>query len=376
MITEIRVPKVGMSQAEITVVSLCQKNAAPVSENDLVVVIETAKVSQEICTPVSGLVFYLCKVKDKKQIGGLLSVIADSVEEFETFRKGLSDKSDRKCKDDFFFDEDAPAMGVSLSFDDEEDRPAGKKTGASGYTEYTDPVLDLENRNILKRIPFIGMRRTIADNLHRSLQVSAQLTIVVEADMTELSRFREELQLDYPDARITYVDLLVKLLPAVLKEFPLVNSAISGDEIICWNEYNIGVAMALEAGLVVPVIRNADKKSLVQISRNIKSLAKKAKDGALLPEHFEGGTFTLSSGGKVDTTIITPIINPPQSAILAIGQIGPRPAVFEGQLAIRTLTNLCLTHDHRVVDGVPASMFLQRLKNIIASPALFRTILK
>jgi pyruvate dehydrogenase E2 component (dihydrolipoamide acetyltransferase) len=371
MITEIRVPKLGMSQAEITVISLCQKNAAPVSENEPVIVIETAKVSQEICTPVSGLIFYLCKVKDKKKIGGLLSVVADSVEEFEDFKKGLSDKRDRK--DDFFFDDDDPAMGVSLSFDDEEDRPAAQRTGA---TAYTDPVLELENRNILKRIPFIGMRRTIADNLHRSLQVSAQLTIVVEADMTGLSQFREELRLDYPDAKITYVDLLVKLLPAVLKDFPLVNSAISGDEIICWNEYNIGVAMALEEGLVVPVIRNADKKSLVQISRNIKSLAKKARDGALLPEHFEGGTFTLSSGGKVDTTIITPIIRPPESAILAIGQIGPRPAVFEGQLAIRTMTNLCLTHDHRVVDGVPASMFLQRLKHVIESPALFRAILK
>jgi pyruvate dehydrogenase E2 component (dihydrolipoamide acetyltransferase) len=376
MITEIRVPKVGMSQAEITVVSLCKNNAAPVTENDPVVVIETAKVSQEICTPVSGLVFYLCKVKDKRQIGGLLSIVADSVEEFENFKKEFSDQADRKRKDDFFFDEDEPAMGVSLSFDDEEDRPAGKKTGATIYTEYTDPVLDLTNRNILKRLPFIGMRRTIADNLHRSLRVSAQLTIVVEADMTELSLFREELRLDYPEAGITYVDLLVKLIAAVLKDFPLLNSAISGDEIICWNEYNIGVAIALEAGLVVPVIRNADKKSLIQISRNIKSLAKKARGGELLPEHFEGGTFTLSSGGKVDTTIITPIINPPESAILAIGQIGPRPAVFEGQLAIRTMTNLCLTHDHRVVDGVPASMFLQRLKNMIESPALFRAILK
>jgi pyruvate dehydrogenase E2 component (dihydrolipoyllysine-residue acetyltransferase) len=372
MITEIKVPKLGMSQESVTVVKLCVNEGEPVEKDEVVVIIETAKVSQEIGTPVSGLVFNMCKVKDRVNIGDLLSVVADNVEEIEEYKKNLSDKKGND-KDDFFFDDDDSDMGVSLSFDDDVSTSGDRKTQAMTYT---DPVLDLENRNILERIPFIGMRRTIADNLHRSLQVQAQLTIVVEADMTELSKFRKELQLDYPDAKITYVDILVKLLPTVLKEFPIINAAVSGDEIICWNEYNIGVAMALDGGLVVPVVRNADKKSLVQISRNIKSFAKKAKNKELLPEHFDGGTFTFSSGGKVDTIIVTPIIKPPESAILAIGQIGPKPAVFEGQLAIRTMTNLCLTHDHRTVDGVPASMFLQRLKRIIESPELFRKILK
>lgn len=372
MITEIKVPKLGMSQSDVTVVSLSKENGAPVESGELVVVIETAKVSQEVCTPVAGLVFHQCQVKDKIAIGGLLSVVTDNVEEFEEYKKTLSNKK-KEDKDDFFFDDDEPGMGVSLSFDDDGRSPAD---GKAQPMTYTDPVLDLENRKILERIPFIGMRRTIADNLHRSLQVQAQLTIVAEADMTELSKFRKELQLDYPDANITFVDIFVKLLPTVLKEFPIINAAVSGDEIVCWDEYNIGVAMALNEGLVVPVVQNADKKSLVQISRNIKSLTKKAKNNQLLPEHFDGGTFTFSSGGKVDTIIVTPIIKPPESAILAIGQIAPRPAVYEGELAIRTMTNLCLTHDHRTVDGVPASMFLQRLKRIIETPELFGQILK
>lgn len=371
MVTEIRVPKLGMSQENVTVVKLCVNDGEPVEVDDVLIIIETAKVSQEICTPVSGIVFNLCKVKDKIKIGDLLSVVTESAEEFEDFKKGLNDKDDPK--DDFFFDDDESEMGVSLSFDDNADTAGNRKKQT---LTYTDPVLDLDNRNILERIPFIGMRRTIADNLHRSLQVGAQLTIVAEADMTELSKFRKELNLDYPEAKITFVDILVKLLPVVLKEFPIINAAISGDEIICWDEYNIGVAMALEEGLVVPIIRNADKKSLLQISGNIKSFAKKAKSNKLLPEHFDGGTFTVSSGGKVDTVIVTPIIKSPENAILAIGQIAPKPAVFEGQLAIRTMTNLCLTHDHRTVDGVPASMFLQRLKRIIESPELFGTILK
>ena len=256
--------------------------------------------------------------------------------------------------------------GIRLSFEDE-----GEEEVAP-----ISPVLDVGDRKILERISFIGMRRTIADNLHASLQTGAQLTIVCEADMTELVRFRKGLMLDYPDTRITFVDMLVKILAFSLKEFPIINSSISGDEIICWGEYNIGVAMALDEGLVVPVVRNADTKSLIKVSREIKTLAKKARNNQLTPEHFEGGTFTLSSGGKVETEIITPIIKPPENAIMAIGKIGPRPAVYQGQLAVRTMTHLCLTHDHRAVDGVPASLFLGKVKEVIEHPRLFEKALK
>jgi pyruvate dehydrogenase E2 component (dihydrolipoamide acetyltransferase) len=222
----------------------------------------------------------------------------------------------------------------------------------------------------------MGMRRTIADNLMRSLHSGAQLTVVCETDMTDLANFRKELLLDRPDQRITFVDMLVKILSSVLKEFPIINSTISGDEIICWGEYHIGVAVALEGGLVVPVVRNADQKSLVAVSREIKKLARKAHNNALEPEHYQGGTFTLSSGGNVAVDFMTPIINPPENAILGIGRIGPKPAVYQNKLAIRTMTYLCLTHDHRVIDGVPAAMFLGRLKETIENPKEFRKILK
>ena len=234
----------------------------------------------------------------------------------------------------------------------------------------------MTGRKILKRIPFIGIRRTIAENLHSSLQSGAQLTIVSETDMTELAHFRGQLNEDHSEARITFVDMLVKILAFALKEFPIINSSISGDEIICWEEYNIGVAVALDEGLVVPVVRDADKKGLLEVSREIKELAQRARNKKLEPAHYQGGTFTLSSGGKVETDIITPIINPPENAILALGKIGPRPAVYEGQLAIRTMTHLCLTHDHRAVDGVPASLFLGRVKESIERPDLFTKILK
>jgi pyruvate dehydrogenase E2 component (dihydrolipoamide acetyltransferase) len=124
------------------------------------------------------------------------------------------------------------------------------------------------------------------------------------------------------------------------------------------------------------VVRNVDKKSLVAVSREIRKLARKARENALQPEHYLGGTFTLSSGGNVAVDFMTPIINPPENAILGIGRIGPKPAVHQNRLAIRTMTHLCLTHDHRVIDGVPAAGFLGRLKEIIENPKEFRKILK
>ncbi|MGE5841966.1 MAG: dihydrolipoamide acetyltransferase family protein, partial [Deltaproteobacteria bacterium] len=252
-------------------------------------------------------------------------------------------------------------------------RPSAKPTRARTPGV---PAVSLEGRKILKRTPFIGMRRTIAENLVASLQTGAQLTVFSETDMTDLADFRQHLSLDYPDARITFVDMLVKILAAALKEFPVLNSTVVGDEIVCWEEYHIGVAVALDEGLVVPVVRDADKKSLVAVSREIKRLSKKARQNELDPDAYTGGTFTISSGGKVETDFMTPIINPPQNAILGIGKIAPRPAIHQGQVAVRTVTYLCLTHDHRVIDGVPASMFLGRLKEMIEHREAFTRVLK
>jgi pyruvate/2-oxoglutarate dehydrogenase complex dihydrolipoamide acyltransferase (E2) component len=363
MITSILVPKLGMTQSDVTLVKWHKEDGVKTDKGEIVVTIETAKVTNEIEAPASGLLFTLRKVKEKVQIGDALGAIADDREEFEEYQKGISAEAESPA-DIFFEAEDEDGWGVHLSIEDEE-APA-----------VSEPVIDLGDRVVMERIPFVGMRRTIADNLIHSLHTGAQLTVVCETDMTELVNFRKELLLDRPDQRITFVDMLVKILASALKAFPIINSTILGDEIICWGEYHIGVAVALEGGLVVPVVRNADKKSLVAVSREIKKLARKARDNALEPEHYQGGTFTLSSGGNVAVDFMTPIINPPENAILGIGRIGPKPAVHQNQLAIRTMTHLCLTHDHRVIDGVPAAGFLGRLKEITENPKEFRKILK
>lgn len=359
MITEIRVPKLGMTQDEITVVNWLKKDGDIVKKGEEVAVIETAKVTFTIEAPSQGILQILKKVKEKVKIGDVLGILADSKEEIEEYVSSLA--IPKKAAISFF--EEEGEEGIRLSFEDEE-------------VQEEAPLQDLSDRKILRRIPFIGMRRTIANNLVSSLHIGAQLTIVSEADMTELSEFRKEWLLDRPEVKVTFVDILVKLLAYVLQEYPIINSSIIGDEIICWGEYNIGVAVALEDGLVVPVVRYVDQKNLVTISREIKRLAQKARNNQLLPEDYRGGTFTLSSGGKVEVDIITPIINPPENAILAIGKIAPKPAVYKGKLDIRIMTNLCLTHDHRVIDGVPASFFIGRLKQVIEDPKLFRAILK
>lgn len=365
MITPILAPKLGMSTTEdVTVVEWIKREGDPVEKDEPVVIIETAKVTHEIEAPASGLLFKLKKVKEKVRIGDPLGAVADSREEFEVYKDDM-DKEPEAAAGLFFEEgEDETDEGIRLSFEEEEERPPAV------------PAAKVGDRVVIKRIPFIGMRRTIADNLVASLGAGAQLTVVTEADMTEVAGFRKELMLDGLGEKVTFVDMLVKLLASVLKEFPILNSSLAGDEIFCWGEYHIGVAVALEDGLVVPVVKNADQKSLFAVSREIKKLARKAQNNALKPEHYQGGTFTLSSGGKVDVDFMTPIINPPQNAILGIGKIGPKPAVYQGQLAIRTMTHLCLTHDHRVIDGAPAGKFLGRLKEVIETPGLFRGILK
>jgi pyruvate dehydrogenase E2 component (dihydrolipoamide acetyltransferase) len=372
MITPILTPQLGMAQDNITVVKWLKSDEEPVPVGEAIVVIESAKVSVEIEAPAAGLIFRLSKVNEKVKAGDILGIIADKREEFETYQATLHQKPEA---DDSFFFEPEDTVGIRISFEEEKVTSSGEEDDEDLPAPPASVELTSDDA-VRQRIPFVGIRRTIAQNLVSSLRTGAQLTIVAEADMTELSNFRRELLLDNPDDKITFVDMLFKLVAFALKEFPVLNSSIVADEIICWGHYHIGVAVALDDGLVVPVVRNVDQKSLVAVSREIKKLTRKARQNRLKPKDFQGGTFTLSSGGKVDVEFMTPIINPPQSAILGLGKIGPKPAVHQGQLSIRTLTHLCLTHDHRIIDGLPAANFIGRLKQIIEQPEQFLNILK
>jgi pyruvate dehydrogenase E2 component (dihydrolipoamide acetyltransferase) len=230
----------------------------------------------------------------------------------------------------------------------------------------------------LKSIPLAGMRRAIAENMHASLQDSAQLTLMTEVDVTEMVRFRDLLREEHrkdESVRPSYNDIIIFTAARVLKIFPYMNASLVGEEILLHDRVDIGMAVALPDGLIVPKVRNADRKEILQIGREARELAKKAREGTLSMDEVVGGTFTISNMSMLGVDGFTPIINPPETAILGVGRVVEKPGVYDGQIAIRSFMTLSLTIDHRVVDGAPGAEFLQALARHLENPALLNALL-
>ncbi|MDO9493485.1 dihydrolipoamide acetyltransferase family protein [Acetobacterium sp.] len=215
--------------------------------------------------------------------------------------------------------------------------------------------------------PMSAMRKIIASRMSASQETSATVNYNQRVDTTAMKLLREELK---GTAKITYTDILVKILSRALVEFPLLNSSIVGSDIVTRNYVNIGVAVALPDGLIVPVVKFANKKDLGAISSEIKVLAEKARNNELETDEITGGTFTITNIGMFGMESFTPIINQPEVAILGINTIMDTPMVVAGQVVIKPMMNLSLTADHRVVDGSVAAQFVARLKELIEKPGL------
>jgi pyruvate dehydrogenase E2 component (dihydrolipoamide acetyltransferase) len=214
-------------------------------------------------------------------------------------------------------------------------------------------------------IPFVGMREMIAERMTQSLQTMAQVTLHTEVDATELVKLREQLKQEFD---LTYTDLIIKAVAKALQAHPLLNATLVGDEIHLLEEIHIGVAVALEDGLLVPVVRDADKKSLQEIAQETRRLARGAREGTLTVDEVTGSTFTITNLGAYGVDGFTPIINPPEVAILGVGRIVERPAIHEDQIVRRSTMVLSLTIDHRIVDGAPGAEFLSTVREILESP--------
>ncbi len=221
-------------------------------------------------------------------------------------------------------------------------------------------------------IELTGIRKIIADRMTMSLQTNASVTLHTEVDATRLGElrtlFNDELQ--KRDISLTYTDLIVKIIAKALQEHPRLNATLTDEGIQIITDINIGVAVALEDGLVVPVIRNADQIGLANISEHVRTLAEKARSNQLTPAELQGGTFTLTNLGNFGVDTFTPIINPPECAILGVGRIVKKPAVHNDEITIRSMMTLSLTFDHRIVDGAPAAHFLQTVSQYINNPYL------
>jgi pyruvate dehydrogenase E2 component (dihydrolipoamide acetyltransferase) len=209
------------------------------------------------------------------------------------------------------------------------------------------------------------MRRTIARRMVESLQTAAQLTLMSEADVTELVALRERLREQYD---VSYTDLIVKAAALALAEHPRMNARLVGDELHLVREINIGVAVALEAGLVVPVIRDTQAKGVAAIAEEARALVERARGGKLMEEEMRGGTFTVTNLGAYGVDAFTPIINPPEVAILGVGRINEHLVRRGDGMAWRHKMGLSLTFDHRVVDGAPAAAFLQSICGRLEAP--------
>ena len=221
-------------------------------------------------------------------------------------------------------------------------------------------------------IPMDGIRGIIAERMTLSTQTNASVTLHTEVDATALVELRGMLneKLQAREVNLTYTDLLVKVVANALGEHPRLNATLTDEGIHLLQEINIGVAVALEDGLVVPVVRDADKERLSEISEQVKSFAERARGNQLTPGELQGGTFTITNLGNFGIDAFTPIINPPESAILGVGRILKKPVVHNDEVVIRSMLTLSLTFDHRVVDGAPAAQFLQTVSNYIQDPYL------
>mgnify|MGYP001123982306 FL=1 len=409
MAVQILMPKLGMSTAPLTLVEWKAKEGAPVEKGNVVLVVETEKIRHDIEAEVSGFLHILVKEGQEVPIGTVVGVIAKTKEELavvqkEKLKEAVAAKVKEAPPEEAVPAEAAPPAAEAKARERILISPVARKlaeehmiditkitgTGPGGRIVREDIEKAVEvkkvevekkevapevyqGRRVKSTISLKGMRKVIAEHMHRSLSVSAQLTVMGEIDMTEMVKLRQSLvsQEEALGTRITYTDLFVFVAAKLLREYPIVNSSLIDNEIKVWENINIGVATALEEGLIVPVVKDADKKSLVEISKTVRSLVQKAREGKLTPDEITGGTFTITNLGALGGgyRFETVIINQPESAILGTGGITDRAVVRDGQIVIRPIMTYYFTYDHRVFTGAVAAQFMASATQLMENPS-------
>ncbi|MBY8998952.1 MAG: 2-oxo acid dehydrogenase subunit E2, partial [Candidatus Thorarchaeota archaeon] len=218
------------------------------------------------------------------------------------------------------------------------------------------------------------LRRTIARRMTQSAQ-NPHITMITEIDMTEVVELRKEINERVEKKhgiRVSFNDIIVKAVADILERFPKFNATLVGNDLIMFDEVNIGVAMATDDGLIVPAVRTANRKSVTEIAIETKDFGKRARENALKPEELTGSTFTVSNLGPFKVDLFIPVINPPETAILALGQIKKKPVVLEDKIVVRSMMMASCAVDHRILDGAPAGQFLAALKEILENPFMMK----
>ena len=256
----------------------------------------------------------------------------------------------------------AQQHGIDLS------RVAGSGPNGRILIEDVEKAVEEASKPAAEAVPFRGMRQTIATRMLDSLLTMAQVTLTTEADVTDAMKLREGLARQWTDGGLSPLTLVIKATARALQDHPRMNAIQDKDEIKLVQEINVGVAVALEEGLMVPTIRNADQKGLAELGREARELAARTREGKASYDEVTGGTFTITNLGAFEIDAFTPIINPPQLGILGVGRAVEKPVVHEGEIAKRSMMALSLTFDHRAIDGAPAADFLRTVKRHLEDP--------
>jgi 2-oxoglutarate dehydrogenase E2 component (dihydrolipoamide succinyltransferase) len=358
-IVELKVPAAGESITSANVAKWRKNDGEHVTLGEVLVTLETDKVSNELEAPASGRLKILTPEGEEVTIGAVIATIDSSV----TASSAPAP---------------TPASATPVI-----SAPASPPIPASTPTlaikpDFTLPTTPAERITLTEttdgrttRKKMSMLRRKIATHLVNAQQTAAILTTFNEVDMTAVMDLRKAVQDEFMKkhgVKLGFMSFFIKAVTQALKDIPSVNGRIDGTDVIQNHFYDIGVAIGTDKGLMVPVLRDADQKSFAQIEKDILDYAKKAKDGKITIEDLSGGVFTISNGGTYGSLLSTPILNPPQSGILGMHTIQPRPVALNDQVVIRPMMYLALSYDHRLVDGKEAVTFLIRIKDCLENP--------
>ena len=364
-----------------------------VSRDELIVDIETDKVVLEVVSPASGILSevlksegdvvlsneVLARIEESDGVVTSSEAVSTKVEPDMPVGGSMVNPAAKKLADERNIDlslVSGTGKGGRITKEDVVNYAPLEDSSEASQEESEPAVVEqifTGGERVEKRVAMTRMRSRIAERLMSVTQSTAMLTTFNEVDMSAMMGLRKQYQDEFTKihngTRLGFMGMFVKAAVEALKRFPLVNASIDGTDIVYHGFQDIGVAVSTDRGLVVPVLRNAENMSIATVENAISSYAGKARDGKLTIDEMTGGTFTITNGGVYGSLLSTPILNPPQSAILGMHKIQQRPMAMDGQVVVRPMMYLALSYDHRLIDGKDAVQFLVAIKELIEDPA-------